>query len=160
VRWILTTALVGVCVAAFPAQGAHHGASRAMTIRLISVNTDFRVLVDRAPKQELSKGDVLWAKSVLRNDVPQFGRPKGARVGGDTGTLTLVSAKLTDVKVAAKLPGGTLMASGRIPWEQGGSDLIPVVGGTGDFAGARGTVEAIDLDDGLRTRNIYRLRLP
>lgn len=158
-RWILATALMGVCVAAFPAQGAHHAESRTMTIRLISVTTDLRVLVDRAPKQELSRGDVLWAKSVLRNEVPQFGRPKGARVGSDTGTLTLVSARVVDAKVAVKLPGGTLKASGRTR-EQGGSDMIAVVGGTGDFAGARGTVEVIDLNDGLRTRNIYRLRLP
>lgn len=131
-----------------------------MTIRLISVTTQIRVLVDRAPKQQLSMGDVLRAKSVLRNEVPQFGRPKGAKVGSDITTLTLVSSKLTDVRVAVKLPGGTLKVSGRIPWAQGDSEIIAVVGGTGDLAGARGTAEVIDLSDGHRTRKIYRLRLP
>ena len=41
-----------------------------------------KVLVDRAPTQ-FSIGDVVWAKSTLRNEFTQFGRPKGTLVGGD-----------------------------------------------------------------------------
>ena len=159
-RWILASALMAsLCVVALPAQGARRAESETVTIRLISVTTQIKVLTDRAPKRQLSIGDVLLAKSILRNEIPQFGRPKGAQVGSDTATVTLVSPTQTDVRVAVTLPGGTIKTSGRT--RQGGTRTIPVVGGTGTFAGARGTSEVIGVAGSRDTaRNIYRLRLP
>jgi hypothetical protein len=86
-----------------------------MTIRLISTTANIKVLVDRAPKGTASKGDVLWAKSILSNAVYQFGRPKGAIVGSDVSTFTVAAPPAGDVKVGATLPGGTIRVAGRSP---------------------------------------------
>ncbi len=130
-----------------------------MTIRLTSMTTTLAVVRDRAPTNVLSAGDVLLARSVLRNAVAQFGRPKGAVVGGDVGVVTMVAATEGNTKVTATLPGGTICSSGK---DTGGvNQPLRVTGGTGKFAGARGAVEVRLLD--LRTRralNVYRLQLP
>jgi hypothetical protein len=90
-----------------------------MTIRLIAVTTQHKVLVERAPKNAFSIGDVIWAKSTLRNEVAQFGRPRGAVVGSDLATLTVVSQTKGNVKLTTTLPGGTLRAAGTIGTERG-----------------------------------------
>jgi hypothetical protein len=79
-----------------------------MTIRLISTTANIKVLVDRAPKGTASKGDVLWAKSILSNAVYQFGRP-------NVSTFTVAAPPAGDVKVGATLPGGTIRVAGRSP---------------------------------------------
>jgi len=130
-----------------------------MTIRLLSITTSYKFLVDKAPKGEAGIGDVIWAKSTLKNSVAQFGKPRGAVVGSDVATLTVTSPTSGDMKVQAKLPGGTLRSAGRIGESR--APVIRVTGGTGAFAGARGTVEVISLNAaGDRTINVYRLRLP
>jgi hypothetical protein len=130
-----------------------------MTIRLTSMTTTVKVVRDREPTFVLSAGDVLRARSILRNAVPQFGRPKGAVVGGDVGVVTMVAATEGNTKVTATLPGGTIRSSGK---DTGGvNEPLRVTGGTGKFGGARGVVEVRLLD--LRTRralNVYRLQLP
>jgi hypothetical protein len=153
--WIL---IVGLCLGAcaIPAQGAY---SRAMTIRLTSTTTALELVRDREPTNALSTGDVLRARSTLRNAAAQFGRPKGAVVGKDVGVVTMVSSSEGSVKVTASLPGGTIRSSGRdtpIP-----NQSLRVIGGTGRFAGARGVVEVRALD--VRSRlalNVYRIQLP
>ena len=81
-------------------------------------------------------------------------------MGSDVGTLTVISVKppRVDLKATVKLPGGTIRAAGRI------TDLdqdIPVIGGTGDYANARGTTEIRSLHpSGNPALNVYRLRLP
>lgn len=152
---------VMLCVLAvsLPAHAVSSSEAKSMTIRLVSVTTKTKVLVDRPPTKTFNIGDVLWSKSTLRNEVAQFGRPKGAIVGGDVATLEVISNSKGDVKVTAKLPGGTLRAAGRVG--SGLSASIPVVGGTGAFAGARGVAESSPLSPGSdRERNVYRLQLP
>lgn len=127
-----------------------------MTIRLISSPSRTTVR-DLAPKGAPNKGDSISGTSILRNEVAQFGKPKGTRVGTDSFVFTLTSASRGQIKVTTKLPGGTLRSEGRSL--VAGTPSIPVVGGTGDFAGARGTVEARDLANGT-SQNVYRLRLP
>ena len=150
----------GLLILALPAHAAQEAGTKAMTIRLVSTTTSFRLLVDRPPKGSLSKGDVQWAKSTLTNVVPQFGRPKDAVVGSDVATLTVGAPGQARLKGTAKLPGGTiriaaLVVSGLAPAR------ISIVGGTGAFASARGTVEVRSLNaSGTRALNVYRLRLP
>lgn len=155
-RWTLALFL-SLILLALQAQAAPRADSSNQTIRLISTTVSYRMLVDRAPKREASKGDVLWAKAILRNAVAQFGRPKGAVVGSDTATFTLVSPTRLDVKVTVKLPGGTLRAAGRIRGPQ--SKTLRVTGGTGAFENARGTAEVRNIS-GERALNVYRLQLP
>ena len=129
-----------------------------MTIRVISVMPKSAMLTDKAPKNQLSPGDIFRVKSVLRNEVAQFGRAKGAVIGSDTGVYTMVSKGKVNtfrMTVTATLPGGTVRVQGLV----GGGRLVPVVGGTGAFAGARGVTSVRD-ESNTRSRNTYRLQLP
>ena len=161
VRWVPTLA-VSFLVAALPAEGARQVELGRMTIRLFSTATYERVVVDRPPTQQMSKGDVLVVESTLRNAIAQFGRPKGVVVGFDSVLVTIRSPTDADVTVASKLPGGDLRARGRT--RLGGKQTYPVTGGTGTFAEARGTGESIALTNrwgsGSRLLKVYRLRLP
>jgi dirigent-like protein len=130
--------------------------SGVMTIRLLSRVSSSRV-VDRAPKHAWNKGDVVYIRSALRNQVAQFGKPKGALVGHDYAVDTFLSATRAKVTVQVTLPGGTLIVRGQVSQATSGG-VLPVVGGTGRFAHARGTCSVRD-----RNRysiNVYRLQLP
>jgi len=159
-KWIAVfVATVFLMVA--PADASHRGASAKMTIRLISTSTTGDWLHDGEPQGDLNKGDVFWIKSILRNAIPQFNRPKGAIVGSDVTTVKVVSTSpaIDDVTLVTKLPGGTLRGSGRV--RESKTEVMPITGGTGKFAGARGTLESTSPDaNGDRSLNVYRLRLP
>ncbi len=159
-RWALAI-VVGVALLALPAHAAQRADSATRTIRLVSFTVNSRLTVDRAPKGQPSKGDVVREESILRNAVPQFGKAKGADVGSDVAifTITSTSPARIDVRVVVKLPGGTIRGTTRIT----GTALagIRIVGGTGDFARARGTGTVRDHNGRARgVLNIYRLQLP
>jgi hypothetical protein len=103
-------------------------------------------------------GDVVTGSDRLRNAVAQFGKPKGAVVGVDRYRTVFETAAVASVVATTTLPGGTLRSRGRADFRLA-SNLIRVVGGTGVFLGARGTVEQKVLA-GNKAMNIYRLRLP
>jgi hypothetical protein len=75
--------LGGLIILTLPAHAAPQADATRMTIRLLSTETYSKVLTDRAPTNETSRGDVIVVGSTLRNAVAQFGRPKGA-AGGRT----------------------------------------------------------------------------
>jgi hypothetical protein len=65
------------------------------------------------------------------------------------------------IDVTATLPGGTLRVRGAMHVLADGSERYPVNGGTGRFAGARGTVTVRSLGgQGTQSSNVYRLTLP
>jgi hypothetical protein len=153
-------ALLGLIVlTTVPAHGAPRAETKAMTIRVVSIKIDSELFVDKAPKGVPNVGDTLRSRSNLRNEVAQFGKPKGALVGSDVATLTFKSLTMGVVKVTAALPGGTLRASGLVLHGGDARGTIRVTGGTGVFAGARGTVSSTLLTRE-RDRNVYRLQLP
>jgi hypothetical protein len=139
-RWALVIAL-GVALLTLPAQAARSTDSATRTIRLVSTNVSLRAVVDRAPRGVPNNGDVVQERSLLRNAVRQFERPKGAPVGTDVATYTVVSANPVRMrmKLTVKLPGGTLRGIAQIVGNT--SSVIRIVGGTGNFANARGTGE-------------------
>jgi Dirigent-like protein len=158
VKWAALAAVVAGLIV-LPAQAAPHVDSAARTIRLVSTNGTVKVLVDKAPKGQPGKGDVVQERTTLRNAVAQFGKAKGAVVGSDASIYTFLSPTVVNMKVTAKLPGGTLRSTARIE----GSTLpaLKVVGGTGAFAGARGTGQVKKAPAGVNgVLNIYRLQLP
>ena len=108
---------------------------------------------DRPPKGP-SKGDAYTLRARLTNVVAQFGRKPGAAVGSDSSTLSLTNATTAVIHGVAALPGGTITYGGT--GSLGSNDPIPVVGGTGRFAGARGT---LTVGDGNSPLNTYRLTL-
>lgn len=153
--------LVAAALVLLAAPAADSRTSGSLTIRLVSVKESDGWLKDGDPRGEPNAGDVFWVTSTLRNAVPQFGRAKGASVGSDVSNVRVVSTSpaVDDVTFVAKLPGGLLRGTGRV--REGRTDRIPVTGGTGKFAGARGVLESSRLDgNGDRSVNVFRLRLP
>ena len=146
--------MVGLLALALPVSAAREA---EVTIRLISKPVAAGSLTDRAPKGIPNRGDVFYAKSSLRNQVAQFGRPKGALVGSDYATYTLLSKQTAVIRVRVTLPGGTLRAQGTADLTKPGG-VLAVVGGTGKFANARGSSEVRDLRN--YSINVYRLQLP
>jgi hypothetical protein len=124
-------------------------------IRLVSANLTFRLLVDKPP-QGSSKGDTISTTNVLANAVAQFGLAKGAVVGSDAGRTTNVDAVPMTADVLVRLPGGTLRVRGRSR-RVGQTRVVPVVGGTGQFKGAIGTLTVQAIPHSPDLSNVYRL---
>jgi hypothetical protein len=153
--WALVLATACVALAATPPlAGAANGTLR---FSLVSVTTS-DTFVDKPPKGA-SAGDVETSTSRLLNAVKQFGKPKGAIVGNDKGTIRVVAGANPIAKITTRLPGGTLSLSGHIEVRANGTILIPVVGGTGTFAGARGELLITPLKEKNRALNEYRITL-
>jgi hypothetical protein len=141
-----------------PAAGSAR-ANATLVVRLVSITTSTRV--DDKPPRGPTAGDRIFQTSRLLNAVPQFGKARNAVVGSDRGILTFTSPSTARLDVTATLPGGTLRVRGPLRMLRDGSQRYPVVGGTGRFAGARGTV-TVGASSGTRPRasNVYRLTLP
>jgi hypothetical protein len=146
-------ALVAVAAAmmlAFPPAAA----ADTVVITVRSVTT-YAVALDKDPKGEQNKGDRIVLRSRLSNVKAQFDKPRGAVVGTDRGTITFTSKTRIVVEGVAELPGGTIRFRGAGTF--GENEPIPVVGGTGRFSGARGT---LTVGEGEMPLNTYRLTLP
>lgn len=147
-------ALVACClVGLFLAPGASAG---TRTIKVTSVSVSYKS-TDRPPKGA-SKGDTIAYRDRLLNAAAQFGRKIGAAVGSDRGTMTFTGAHSATFKGVAVLPGGTLTLSGGVLAVTSTSFAIPVTGGTGAFAGAKGYV--IVGPGKKKSLNTYSLTIP
>jgi hypothetical protein len=161
-RYATVVVALGTLVSALPVAASERSSeASSLTIRLIS--TPGRTSVKDVPPQTLgqgtpSKGDTISGTSKLFNAVAQFGRPKGAKVGGDTYVFTFTSATTATVRGTVTLPGGTLRIGGALALPNT-SGRVPIVGGTGAFAGARGFCQSREIT-GERSSNVYRVRLP
>ena len=136
-----------------------------MTIRVVSVTVGSKVIVDRTPKGVPNAGDIFWKKSNLRNERPQFGKPKGALVGTEVAVYTVGSPAVGTVRETTRFPGGTVRASDRRSYEGCCATESQVTGGTGFFTGARGTVISEPLTRGFGllgepNLKVYRLHVP
>jgi hypothetical protein len=140
-----------VLAAAAPAPAAL--AKRTLVLRLKSVTVS-RSVDDRAPSGP-SKGDVYSGRFRLLNAVPQLGRNTGTVAGSERSSLMLTSSTTAKVSGVVSLPGGTLVYGG--VGRLGSSAPIPVLSGTGRFAGARGS---LIVGSGASPLNTYRLTLP
>lgn len=144
-----------------PAAASNAVAATSLTIRVL-VTPVTRTINDVPPKTlgttgVWSKGDTLSGTSILRNFVPQFGKPNGARVGTSSFEDIALSSQMVREDGVARLPGGTVHVRGVAPI--GPTVKIPVVGGTGSYVGATGVVEGRHLANGV-TLNVVRLQLP
>ncbi len=124
-------------------------------IKLISVTTKAND-TDKPPRGA-SKGDRTIGASTLYNGVDQFGQKAGARVGGDKSVFVLRSTKVLYANGTATLPGGTIHFQG-VAKVTNGRFEIPVVSGTGVYAGAHGALLIPLVESGTRiVANVYRL---
>ena len=127
-----------------------------MTIQVTSVVITIKP-IDKRPKGT-STGDLIVYRDKLLNAVPQFGKRKGARVGTDQGTMTFTSPTTARFEGKASLPGGSVRIKGNVTPIAGGGLEIPVVGGTGRYAAATGTLTVGPGEK--RVLNVYKLTLP
>jgi hypothetical protein len=152
--WVLALTTACVALASTSLAGAANG---TMRISLVSITTSDS-FVDKPPKGA-SAGDAETSTSRLLNAVTQFGKPKGAVVGSDRGTIRVVAGANPIAKITTRLPGGTLSLSGHIEVRTDGTIVIPVVSGSGTFAGARGELRITPLKEKNRALNEYRITL-
>jgi hypothetical protein len=148
-------------VMALPAAASVAAAAKSVTIR-VYVMPVTRSIKDVPPKtftlaHEYTKGDTISGTSILRNAVRQFDQRKGARVGTSSFVITALSSRRVRVDAVARFPGGTVHARGVGKIEP--NPKVPIVGGTGLYAGATGVVEGRVLTSGVEL-NISRLQLP
>ena len=143
---------------AFPsillAVGATVASAAAPTTLVITVRsvTTASIPTDKAPKGA-SKGDRVLLRDRLVNVAKQFGKPAGAVVGRDEGVLVLTSPTSATFEGVTTLPGGTIRLRGII---RNGVETYSIVGGTGKYAHARGTIV---VGPGKSPLNTYHLRL-
>jgi hypothetical protein len=128
--------------------------AKIVTIQVLSIGA--AKVHDRPPKGT-SKGDTVVYRDRLVNAKAQFGKKKGVRVGSDRGTMTFTSAHAARFSGSATLPGGTLTLQGRVTALPDNALAIPVTGGTGDFAGAKGYL--IVGSGHKQALNVYRLTI-
>jgi hypothetical protein len=141
---------------------ASHATTLIITVK--SVETSARS-IDVPPKGisrgQFSAGDVLILHDRLVNLAPQLGRPKGATVGADKATLTFTSNTNAKLVGSATFPDGSVRFRGTVSANAKGTLVLSVIGGTGAYAHARGTVSEPATDSNpANARNTYRLSLP
>jgi hypothetical protein len=94
-----------------------------------------------------------WTSQLL-NETRQFGKPAGAKVGAEVG----ISHGAHYVG-GIKLPGGVLEYSGKVKHLAHGAIAVPVVDGSGAFAGVTGTYTRSAGDKTHATSTIVVLQL-
>jgi hypothetical protein len=131
----------------------------------ISGAQTFSLLEVSPPDSEQPIGDFTFNRPprggdqfALRNELYKWaGTKKGARAGRDEVLITFItgfgrdfSQKATALIVAqAYLPGGTIIVQGYAQLAEGPfKSKLPIIGGTGIYANARGYLNVRDLGDG------------
>jgi hypothetical protein len=132
-----------------------------VTIRVLRLSLA-RSIKDVPPRTfdlgEWTTGDTYRGSAVLENAVRQFGEPQGARVGTSLFVKSALPSRRFSWDAVDRLPGGTLHSRGVMRWIAG-SLTVAVVGGTGAYAGATGSLAARASDNGLET-DTFRLQVP
>ena len=173
-------------VVALPAGSSDAAASKSVTIRVIEMPVTQSITKDVPPrtarlKGRFTKGDTVSETAILQNVVPQFGWPKGATAGSLSRVIVALSPRTVRDESVAKFLRGTVHVRGKsktVPDHGVGFHHVlykpfvvalmehrklPIVGGTGVYAGATGVVESRYLyytEVGAVWLNIYRLQLP
>ena len=148
-------------VVALPAAASDAASAKSFTVR-VYVTEVTKSITDVPPKtltlgNEYTKGDTVRGTESLRNAVRQFDKPKGANVGTDRYVIVAVALQKVRVDFVTRFPGGTVHAHGE--GKRPSKPEIPIVGGTGLYAGATGSIEGQHLANGEKL-NIYRLQIP
>ena len=146
---------------ALPAAASDAATAKSFTIR-VYVTEVTQSIKDVPPKtfrlgHEYTKGDTIRGTEILRNAARQFNEPKGANVGTDRYVIIAVAWQKVRVDFVTRFPGGTVHAHGE--GKIGSKPKVPIVGGTGLYVGATGSIEGQHLATGQKL-NIYRLQIP
>jgi hypothetical protein len=133
-----------------PAQ-THH---KSVTLRITSVVTSTKAHA-QSPSQPTAGDRVTFTDRLLNAVSGQFGKGQNEVVGSDEGTMTFTSASSARLDGVAHLPDGDIRFSGPVTVLANKSVVVPVVGGTGTYKRATGTLL---VGTGTKTSaNTYRL---
>jgi hypothetical protein len=132
-RLILT---ITACAAlAVTALGGAAGAQAPSTLQLVQIDREVRTgLVDSPPKRRESPGDVFTVRGPVRDAA-------GGRAGTSNGVFTQTGPRTAHGAATFTLPGGRIAVQGVLGL--GGDDTLAVVGGTGTYANATGSVRVV-----------------
>jgi hypothetical protein len=153
VRAVLLALVVATVALVVPAQAASQGTPRV--IRVLEITERFEPIGDAETwPPEIGAGFVLsggfyeWA-----------GPKRGKRVGGYVGIATVTDRTASSFTATGWLPGGEIMIAGRLPFDPERIARLAVVGGTGRYAGARGTLSVKTIGDFDSDRSALTFRL-
>lgn len=153
---LIATVIAAAAIAALPADGA----SGPVTLSFLDVSVRATPVL-AAAEGEPRPGDRLFLADALYT---WHGGRRGQRAGSTTATLTFMSpfgkrGATADLTGQVFLRGGSIRTAGVVQLREGPSHFVlPIVGGTGRYAGARGTIESRDLDSsGKRSALIVHL---
>jgi hypothetical protein len=154
-------ALIGLCVAVAAVPVASQAASgQSLVLAFVATDVGRQVTHDVGPKG-WSTGDTYGGHMKLINRVPQLGQPTRAKVGSEYLVLHSTGSRSGTVRGAAALPDGSIIVRGRFTLGRAGDGLFfPIAGGTGRFAGARGTLYINDMIGRHSEIHRYLLLLP
>src|SRR5829696_5911223 len=130
---------VAVAVLVMVAGPGAFAAERADTLRLVATLSS-RQSVDVGGAGR-SPGDLVVELSGLRRAADQTDVAVGGPVGANTVATTRLAGNVGNVVSTAVVPGGTITAGGVSTGRQ-----LAVLGGTGDYANARGSLVVKRLD--------------
>jgi hypothetical protein len=127
---------------------------KSLTLHVTSVVTSTKAH-SRTPKQTTAGDRVVFTDRLLNATSGQFGKDTNAVVGTDEGTMTFTSKTTARLDGVAHLPDGDIRFSGAVTVLADKSVTVPVVGGTGTYKHATGTLL---VGAGTKTSpNTYRL---
>jgi hypothetical protein len=121
-----------------PAAPANVPSTKALTIKVTSVVKSSRS--HRRSATVTTPGDRVDFVDVLLNTAPRFGKGSNEQIGSDKGTMTFTSSTTATMKGIATLPDGTIHFEGDVTVLPNNRVTVPVIGGTGSYAHASGTL--------------------
>jgi hypothetical protein len=112
---------------------------KAVTLRVTSVVTSTKSHA-RSPKQATAGDHVDFKDKLLNGTSGQFGKGANEVVGSDEGVMTFTSSNTATLEGVAHLPDGDIHFRGAVTVLANRSLTVPVVGGTGRYQRASGTL--------------------
>lgn len=115
---------------------------QVQTLRLIETRTSLKTANVGPARRSL--GDLVLRASELRRAAPDAFRPVGGRVGSQTITSTVLQGNTANLVSTSVLPEGSITSGGVV---SGGVGVLAVLGGTGAYANASGTLQITRVDE-------------
>jgi hypothetical protein len=126
--------IAGVTGALAVTAGGIANAATSTTITVSAVQTSSKIIKDTPPKGQINPGDKFQFTEKLLQ--------KGKKIGTDKVVITDEAGNKALADGVFTFKAGTLHAHGTIPFPppNGKAFKVPIIGGTGAYKGAKGTV--------------------